>query len=353
MRMLAWVHRWTGGLIGLLLALLGLTGTLLLWKETYLRLVLRGADADLIQDPDSYASATEAMVSAASNTPRSIIFSQDNFRFNSLSDTLGGGFYADQSGTFVAGWSSSWDRPETFLFDLHHHLLIGDSGEIISGVSGLVGIGFILTGFILWWKTRKKFKLRLLPQRLTRSAIIRHHRDLGVVIAPLLFLTMFTGVMLTLRPVATLVLSPLSSKDEMQAATAPPDIKGGAANDINWSKIYKTAALRFPEAELRITSMPKEAGDLITLRMKQPSEWLPNGRTLLWFDPATSKLIDARDANNHPIGLKTFNIAYPVHAAKVGGWTFKLLQTLTGLTLALLGTLAVWSFWFKGGNRAG
>ena len=345
MRLLAWLHRWTGGLIGLLLALLGATGALLVWKEQYLGWTLGGADAAPISGASHYADVTRIMLESASAEPRNIIFSHDGFGLNSLSDTDGGGFYADQSGQFLTGWTSSWDRPETFLFDLHHHLLIGDTGELVTGIAGLIGLAF---GLILWWRTRKTFRLRLWPARMTRSAIVRQHRDLGALMAPLLFLTMLTGVMMTLRPVADFILSPLSSTGDMQAATAPPEMKGGSADRIDWDRIYRTAETRFPQAELRIASLPRQPGDLVTLRMKQPSEWLPNGRTLLWFDPATARLVDSRDADNHPVGLKAFNLAYPLHAAKVGGWAYQLLQTLTGLSLALLGSLAVWSFWFRG-----
>ncbi len=351
MRLLAWLHRWTGGLIGLLLALLGATGTLLLWKEQYLGLTLGGGNAEPVSGAAHYAAITGNMLESASATPRNIIFAHDGFALNSLSDTDGGGFYADQSGQFLAGWSSSWDRPETFLFDLHHHLLIGETGELFTGIAGLIGLAFVVTGLILWWRTRKTFKLRLWPARMTRSAIIRQHRDLGTVMAPLLVLTMLAGVMLTLRPVAYFLLSPLSSTEDIQAATAPPQVKGGSADNIDWASIYRTAEQRFPQAELRIASFPRAPGDLVALRMKQPSEWLPNGRTLLWFDPATARLVDSRDANRHPVGLKAFNLAYPLHAAKVGGWAYKLLQTLTGLTLTLLGSLAVWSFWLRRKSR--
>lgn len=347
MRLLAWVHRWTGALIGLLLALMGATGSLLLWKEEYLGLTLGGSDAVPPTDPAYYAAITSAMADSASATPRNIIFARDGFGLNSLSDTDGGGFYTNLAGEFVAGWHSSWDRPETFLFDLHHHLLIGETGDLVTGIAGLTGMAFVITGLVLWWPVRKTFRLRFWPARMTRSAIVRQHRDLGVVIAPLLFLTMLTGVMMTLRPVAYLLLSPLSSADEIQAVTAPPPERAGKPGQIAWQKIYSIAETRFPDAQLRIASFPREPGALVMLRMKQPSEWLPNGRTLLWFDPATARLVEARDANAHPLGAKALNLAYPVHAAKVGGWAYKILQTITGLALTLLGSLAVWSFWFR------
>lgn len=54
-----------------------------------------------------------------------------------------------------------------------------------------------------------------------------------------------------------------------------------------------------------------------------------------------------RDALSMPAGQQAFMKVYPLHAAKVGGLAYRLLMTLSGLGMALLGTLAVWSFWFK------
>ena len=85
---------------------------------------------------------------------------------------------------------------------------MGETGVLISGVLALIGVGFVLTGVLLWWRTRKTFAFRLLPQSWSRLHILRHHRDLGVVTTPLLSITIVTGAMLTLRPVADLILAP-------------------------------------------------------------------------------------------------------------------------------------------------
>ena len=113
-----------------------------------------------------------------------------------------------------------------------------------------------------------------------------------------------------------------------------------------------TARALFPGAEIRILSLPKEAGKPITLRLKQPEEWLPNGRTTLWFAPDTGALIEARDALKLPGAAQAFNSFYPLHAAKVGGFAYRLVMTLVGLALSLLGSLAVWSFWFRRNRTA-
>src|SRR3546814_8044863 len=63
-------------------------------------------------------------------------------------------------------------------------------------------------------------------------------------------------------------------------------------------------------------------------------------------------LVAARDAATLPTVVKGYNLLYPLHAAKVGGLAFRLVMTLAGLAMTLLGTLAVWTFWFRRPARA-
>src|SRR3546814_3514959 len=86
------------------------------------------------------------------------------------------------------------------MFDFHHHLFAGDNGEWVIGVAGLCGLFFVISGVILWWRTRRTFQLRLWPKRMSRPAIVMHHRDLGVIVAPLLLISIVTGTMMIFRP---------------------------------------------------------------------------------------------------------------------------------------------------------
>ena len=340
------LHRWAGGLIGLFLAVLGLSGALLVHKDAYLRATLPHAADPPRQDVASIAAAAEKIF-AAPDAPRSIILASERFGLHRLNYGDGGrGAYADQTGEIVANWTSKWERPEIWLFDLHHHLLTGDAGELAAGIMAVVGLGFVITGVILWWPARRLFALRAWPANMSRNAVVRQHRDLGVVTAPLLFVSLLTGVMMTLPAVEDLLLAPFTSPAAMAAASKPPAVTGGPpAADLDVAALLTAARARHPDGELRTISRPARPGGLISLRMRQQAEWLPNGRTMFWFDPADGRLVASRDAQALPLGLRIANAEYPIHAAKVGGLPYRLVMTVSGLTLTLLGTLAVWSFW--------
>jgi uncharacterized iron-regulated membrane protein len=344
------IHRWTGGIIGLLLAALGLTGTLLLYEDAWLRATVPHAAEPLVADT---AAAAARLLADESSRPTGILFPTDSLGLFRLSFAGGEGAYADQSGAIVVRWASKWERPELWLFDLHHHLWMGETGDTVAGIASLIGLGFIITGLLLWWRTRKMFALRLLPARFTRPHIISHHRDLGAVTAPLLLVALLTGAMLTLRPVADLVLAPLSPPGTIAESLAPPPVEGGPpAATFDWSAALQTVRRAYPDAEIRTIGTATRPGQLVRIRARQPGEWLPNGRTVFWFDPADGRLVEARDARSLPLAARAFNLIYPLHASTVGGIVYKAAMTAAGLALTLLGTLALFGFWSFQARRA-
>ena len=349
MKLLDILHRWTGGLLGLVLFLMGLTGAILVHKDDWV--ILPGADDARVTDVEVIGDATARLIEGQPWT-QGIIYAGDRFGLNQLRSAEGGGAYTTQTGEIVTRWSSQWERPELWLFDFHHHFFAGDTGEWVIGSAGLATIFFVISGVILWWRTRKTFKFRLWPKRMSRPAIVMQHRDLGVVFAPLLFLSALTGTMMIFRPVAMLVVAPFGPPSQVVESLTAPKFKSGAfKRDVDWRAIISTAHARFPDAQIRILSLPKKDGDPIAIRMKRAAEWLPNGRSTLWLDAATGKLLGSRDALAMPTTAQVFNGAYPLHAAKVGGLPYRLLMTLVGLAMAMLGGFALWTFWFKGGRK--
>lgn len=351
MKTLRLLHRWAGGLIGLLLALLALTGTLLVHEDAYLRATVPHATDAQRQDTATLA-ATVTRVFGAQDRPRSIVLASEDQGLNRLSyKAKERGAYTDQDGEIVLAWASKWERPELWLFDFHHYLFAGDVGKTIAGVSGLVGLGFVVTGLILWWPTRRMFHLRAWPRMMKRAAIVHHHRDLGVLVAPLLIIGLTTGATMNLKWFSQALRAPFTAPAVMQEASALPKIKGGKpAKDLDWAKVIGAAQARYPGAEVRIITPPAKAGGLISIRLRQQAEWLPNGRTMAWFDPADGRMVATRDAQTLPLGARITNADFPLHAAKVGGLPYRLVMTVSGLALTLLGTLAVVTFW---GNPSG
>lgn len=340
MKLLALLHRWTGGVVGLLLAVIGLSGTVLVWEESWIG--LPGADEPLRADAAEIGGAVEAALALDPALSR-ITFADERMGLHQAIYADGGGAYLTQAGEVVDRWDSLWGRPELWLFDLHHYLFLGENGKYVTGALGLLLFAFTITGLIVWWRTRKTFRFRLWPARMTRSAIVRQHRDIGVIASPLLLLAAVTGSLMVFPALSAALLAPWA---EPAKAAAPPQIAGAAGPATDWRKVMINAQAAFPEAAPRRLMFPADPGAPISLRFKQDFEWTPNGRTYVWLDPATAQVV----ATDNPAAGDTASAItekfYPLHAGKVGGFLWRLALTFAGLVLVLLGTLATWSFWF-------
>lgn len=343
MRLIDVAHRWTGGLIGLVLVVLGASGALL--SQKHLWVMLPHVHDAQVQDTAALAAATERMMAIPG--ARGVVFAGPDFGLNQVNMKDEVTAYANQTGVELKRWSSKWERPEVWLFDLHHYLFSGDVGKTIAGVAGIAGLLFVITGAILWWRLRRTFRPRLWPRRMTRPAILHHHRDLGVVLAPLLAVTLFTGTTMVFRPVASLLTGPGTGAALQAAFQPPPPSEAKLAAMPDYRKIIETARTRYPDAEIRILSLPRGERGYISLRVRQPQEWLPNGRTTLWFDASTSELAHVRDALTLPGAAQVYNAHYPVHSGKVGGWAYRLVVTLSGVGLTVMGSFTLWTFWFR------
>jgi uncharacterized iron-regulated membrane protein len=339
-RTLSLAHRWLGGLIGFGLAILGLSGAALMWKPWWV---------SVAQDPRLPTEVETLAIIEASEQLGAGYVTLPSAEFGVAQAGLpdGGGAYLAHDGTLLARWESVWGRPETLLFDLHHHLLMGKTGELISGWLGIAAVLFCVTGLILWWPTRRTFQWRALPARLTRSAIIRHHRDIGVVLALPILLAAITGAMMVLRPLGETILAPLSSPAEVEAWQAKPPTPP-IASPAHWPAILSAARASFPDADARMIIWPKVAGEAVTIRMRRPAEWHPNGRTTVTL-AGDGTLLMARDAPAAPLTVRAGNALYPLHSARMVGSTLalplRIVMTLAGIGLALLGSFAVVTFW--------
>lgn len=330
MKLLSAVHRWTGGFIGLLLAILGLTGAILVWKDDWI--ALTGAHDPLRENVPVMARIVEQAATTAKLSR--VTFASDQFGLHQLVNADGSGAYVRQNGAVAGRWTSQWQRPELWLFDLHHRLFAGATGETLTGIAGMVGLGFVLTGAILWWRGRARFRPTLLPKRLAPGPIVKHHRDVGLLLVPLLTVSFLTGVLMVFAPIRTAV---------MGGEERPKHILVGRQRVDAANALVRAKAI-FPQANVRRITLPATANSPIVVRMRQPFEWTPNGRTQITFEADGDVTVeDARFANG-PASLA--EKLYPLHTAKVGGLVMKLLMTLSGFGLFVLGILGAYSFFW-------
>lgn len=322
MAVLRKLHAWAGLGLCLILATLALSGSALVFKPQWLRLTVPGADQIVTVTPQM---AAEAMVHAESQFPnlRSVTFAGPEIGLHQV-NLKGGGGYLRPDGVAVQSWAKN-ERFVDWVFDLHHHLLNGDTGQMVAGFAGLGALVLSITGLILWWPARRSFSWRVTPAAGPgRAPWLSAHRNVGVIAAPVLLVILMTGA-----PVA---LGEQTGKLFGFERSAPVEAK---AAPVDWPAALAAAQARFPDASLRSASLPQN-GRAVTVRLRQPQEWHVNGRTMVHLDPATSQVLSVEDAFQQSGVEQVFNGLWPVHASRVGGIAWKLATLLGGLSLLAL-----------------
>lgn len=338
------IHAWAGAILSLILAVLGLSGALLVFEDDWVRLTVPADAAALAGDPARLGAAANALQARYGDAISSVVFAGGDLDLHKV--YMGERFaYAGGDGQVLAEWGGT-ARAEAWMFDLHHFLLAGTPGEIVGGVAGLAGALLVLTGLIVWIPAWRATGWRVWPVSTRRRDLVASHRNLGLIFAAPVFLLCLTGGAIVFSEQTRALLQAIAP--EPAAAPAPPVVGAGP---VDWPAALTAAQAAFPQARVRTAGLPPEPGKPASVRLRQPGEWHPNGRTVALIDPATSRVVGTVDAHALGGGTRLQNALYPIHAASVGGWLYDLVVALSGLALAGLGGVGTWSFLVKPRRR--
>lgn len=341
-------HAWAGAVLSFLIAVLGLSGALLVLKKDYLRMSFSEAREPISLAPAELGPVLDRI--EATYGPEGLLYvsiGDPSFGLHKAVLADGGGAYIDHSGETVARWARN-GRAEDWLFDLHHYLLSGDAGKLTAGVAGGAAVILAITGLVIVWPSLRMFAWRVWPKSAARRDLLAQHRDLGVVFALPIILIAFTGfAMIYSGPVRT-VLNVIT----LSPAEPPREQLAASPGTTDWTAALTAARDAFPGgAYPRLASPPRSEAAPASLRLRQPGEWHQNGRTYVLMDPATNLPLAVRDGHALSRADRAFNALYPLHSAGIGGRLYDLLSFLTGLALSVLGLVGTWTFLRKPRRR--
>ncbi|MEQ8329711.1 MAG: PepSY-associated TM helix domain-containing protein [Longimicrobiales bacterium] len=339
-------HLWVGVALSLLLLVLAVTGSALVYKEAYWRAVypeLRGPAPAV--GPAEHAAAIAASAEAFGPELRSVKLPEPGVPAYHLYLEGGEAFVAADDFRVLDRWSPT-GRLMGLLFDVHAHLLAGERGEQVGGVVALLGSFLVLSGVVLWWPARRRFRARhLLPHGTSRPALIQWHRDLGMLTTPLLLVLLLSGAGIVFYGAAGRILNGVFGDPPLPAEPAAPTTSALPAGPAG-PEVVAAAQDAFPDARLVFYYPPGPAGEVHRFRAKRPCEVHPNGRSAVHVDGA-ARVVLAVDACTLPPGERALHALYPLHAGKTGGALYKALAFLGGLALAALSASGVWAYGLK------
>jgi len=341
------LHMWIGLGLGLLLALLGLSGSVLVYDD---------AIADMLAPPPKATAqgrmlSLDAIIAAAraQNPGRgqvqlvppqapgeaASVRLGEMSRMGAMPNMQRAGMPRQRSATevfvdpvsgAVLGRRTALQPPIlTFAHQLHGNFLMGREGRQFVGWLGVAMVLLGLTGLVLWWPKRGQWKYAFIVRRTARG--LRFHRELHAMLGIWAFFVFivvsFSGVVLAWpQTMGTPGFNP-------RALPSAPPIEG--AHRIGADRAVAIALAADPGAALRSITIPGRRDQPVMVNLL--SHGAINATALI--DPWRAKLMTLRDPSQSFLAWQR-----PVHQGTLGP-VWKFLVFLTGFLPAVFVTTGV------------
>jgi len=339
------IHAWAGAFLSLLVIVIAASGALLVWKEDYLRLTIPAAREPFDPTPAALARVAEGAEAAFGTDNLGLIyFPTESFGLAQLTLLDESMAYVDGEGNVVATFKVG-GRPEDWLFDLHHRLLLERTGLFIAGFTGLAVAALIVAGLVAYWPMRRGFKLGPRLRGLGRPELLLSHRNIGVVAAVPIVVAVLCGAALAFPDTAHDVLMSRLRNDFAYTEAFSEGLDDQSGADVaGWEPALARAQASFPDATIRGATWPGAGSSYREIRLQRAGGWSRLGDSWVYIDGYEGYMDIRIDARTLPPEERLFNTLYPVHTGRLGNVFTKLYVFAAGVAMTALGVLGLTAF---------
>ena len=351
------MHRYLALTVGLFFVIIGLTGSLCVYRD----------DIDLLLNPQLHIEETSAPLLQLDKIIAAVRAAQPNRHgvwtlemprtanaaftawFEQPSETFGA-FYAPlmvsvnpYTGHVIS--SRFWGQTfSTWIVDLHSHLLWEATGRKAMAVLAVLLMISVISGLYLWWPGLA---------RLTSGFSVKHdvglkrclfdlHRLLGFVSALGLLLLAFTGFHLAYPP----LLQALTNSSGMGHGDEGPNVRSTAIpNDrpISLQEAVLIARGPFPSSEVRRISTPRGEAGTYRINLKQKQEINQHHPLAnVWIDRWSGQIRDVQNPSQFDFAQRFTAWLWPLHTGEALEANGRWLWFLLGLMPLVLYASGIW-----------
>jgi uncharacterized iron-regulated membrane protein len=332
------LHLWIGLAGGVVFAILGLTGSVLVYQEEILDLLYPNI---MHVVPGEVLAPPSQLLATAQQTGGRVAY----LRYPEMPDRpvqaaldMPGGQQTVLIDPYAATLIAPLPAQRLFalLLDLHSRMLVkGAAGRQIIGWIGVLLAISAITGIILWWPRPRQWKQALTLKWRGMSWYRRSfdlHKVGGAVIAVPMLLLALSGSAISFREALIPVMSALGGIPQARTAMQPVMLDNAPSVDA----LAEKALQLMPEARIVFISPPAKPGGATRIRLRQPDEIHQNGRSYVLLD-ATGTVLDLQRVSELPAANMVFDqLPYPLHTGYLFGAAGRLIVFIAGLLPALL-----------------
>jgi uncharacterized iron-regulated membrane protein len=340
------LHLWFGLSLGLLLALLCLSGAALVYYIEIDAAMNPAAAAESAGPAPDWASPVwdEAVATARRMYPDPQ--GEWSFEVTGEAGAIPARFYpsqehrghhAERTMVWFSADATQVVRSEpwgaylmSWIYELHMHLLAAETGRLVVGWGGLGTLLLLVTGLIAWWP-RGSWRKALSFKR--NAVSLRRLRDLhkhgGLWSVALLILLVVTGVFLALPEVKERAFAattgPLDPVPQVQSTQS-------AGIQIPLSRALAAAHAALPDAQLAFIDVPGAGAAPFRLRVQVPGD--PHRRfpgSFVFVDQYSGQVLAVHDLRKGATSTRITTWIRAIHDGSIAGTGTRVLALVLGL----------------------
>jgi uncharacterized iron-regulated membrane protein len=358
-RTLIQIHLWLGITIGLIWAVQGLTGSVLVFFREIHRWnapePTHGSLASLdtiVANASAAAGGARITRLAVTDGNRDLIYayreSAEKQKPAVLMDAATGRVLRSD---YMAPTSPAGNVFVFWLNNLHISLLTGRTGEVFVATSGLFLVSACVLGLTIGWPPRRGWKAAFAVQRWRKldHQLYGWHRAVGLVAGFLIITISLSGFYFAFEPA---VDDALAKVVPFERHYRPTPAAALATEQVSVQQAADAAQARFPNGRWARIYMPTKSSPVYQVRLHQPGEsrvWL--GKTMVWVDPADGRVLATYDPLSAPLANRVLDAAFPFHNGELAGLPGRILIAISGLLLPAFYVTGLMAWWRKRRKR--
>lgn len=366
------IHLWIGVTLGIPFALLGATGSILVFEDEIAGLFERPSEsrraAGEPQPVSRIIEAARAKVPAGA-VPTFYTLPQSSDEPATVRFAAGGRAAPGSGGATVVRIDpvslETFDAPERSpvrqwirqAFLLHANFFAGREGREWVGWFG-VGMCFLgLSGLIMWWPRPGRWREALSVSRQARGARLNRelHGAFGFWGLAVFLVISFSGVYIVFpQTTGELVRAVFPGRDLRAEAGSlrVQQLAGGAAMGVD--DAVARARREVPGLELGMVSLPLRAEQPYRIAFALPGTTPGHGVPMaaVFVDPWSREIIAVQDPRGYTIGETIMAWQRALHGGYGFGWTWRILTFISGLLPVLFAITGISMWWLRRRRKA-
>jgi uncharacterized iron-regulated membrane protein len=239
-----------------------------------------------------------------------------------------------------------WDDWLGFIHSLHLRLALRMAGNPGKKIVTWAVVGLLilqLTGLFLWWRQRR---ITMQWKRPSGWAWFDIHTTVGIVAYLFLLVLTITGLVMGFEEQTRPFFYRITGSQPGNGPDLSVPLSTGAA--ILPADSAVAIAKRALPGALPFNIPLPGPGEMYEVRCRFPEDRTPGGRSMVFIDPYSGKVLDAESSRTAPAGTRIINLNRAIHTGDLFGIPSKIVMSLASLALVLLFVSGVGMWWKRG-----